>query len=484
MKNNLSEWQRLSPVSVLVFFIKVIRFNWTAIPLVYVSLKDLELSFVSWVLVGVLLSLITCVIAYIRYLNFKFRCDETDVHIQSGVFSKTNQSISFDRIQTLKTEQNLIFKQFNLVKVELDTAGSSGSEVSLPVVAYSVYESLNDLIYTEANVVDVDKNESTRYTYSLKDYILTGLTSNRMFIVIAGIYGTYTAYSEQLSDLSGIQLENEVDVLSNKVSELSYEFLIVLGILFLFLFIAFSVLGAGLFFYKLDIRFKNEVIDKAQGFFSRSKNVLKSKKVQTITLSRNVFHKLLSGYKLVIKQASTTDDLSLNQQFLVPFLNPQLRDQIIAFLFPSVKLDDVHYKKIDRSYMFITNRNYVWLPSLICIGVSAYNQFLLWYASFAWLIIGTVVVYRKYLSYAYSINSDFVYKKSGVFGDKLTFAETFKVQSVQFKQSPYQRQKKLATLLVSFASETLIIPYISLQEATEYSEFILNEVTSTQKKWF
>ena len=55
-----------------------------------------------------------------------------------GFSKKTNLSIPFEKIQQININQNLIHKLFNLYEIQMDTAGSSSTEVDIKAVSKSV----------------------------------------------------------------------------------------------------------------------------------------------------------------------------------------------------------------------------------------------------------------------------------------------------------------------------------------------------------
>jgi putative membrane protein len=62
-------------------------------------------------------------------------------------------------------------------------------------------------------------------------------------------------------------------------------------------------------------------------------------------------------------------------------------------------------------------------------------------------------------------------------------AESFKTQSVDFKQSFFQKRRGLASLSVNNASGRIIIPYISEEMANQLMNYLLYHVETSNKKW-
>ena len=90
--------------------------------------------------------LITIIGAFIRYWFFRYRIEDDSILIREGVLKKTQLDIKFDRIQAINTQQNIIYRQFDLVTVQIDTAGSAKQEGHLPAIKSSLADSLKTRI--------------------------------------------------------------------------------------------------------------------------------------------------------------------------------------------------------------------------------------------------------------------------------------------------------------------------------------------------
>ena len=77
---------------------------------------------------------ITVISSIVRYWFFRYKIADGSILIREGVIKKTQLDIKFDRIQAINTQQNVIFRAFDLVTVKFDTAGSANVEGHLPAI--------------------------------------------------------------------------------------------------------------------------------------------------------------------------------------------------------------------------------------------------------------------------------------------------------------------------------------------------------------
>src|SRR5690606_11996670 len=90
--------------------------------------RSMELQILIVVVIFSLISLISSILSYFR---FHYQLTEDDLIVEKGIFRRTRTQIPFERIQSVNLEQSLLHQAFNIVKLEIDTAGSKGNELSI-----------------------------------------------------------------------------------------------------------------------------------------------------------------------------------------------------------------------------------------------------------------------------------------------------------------------------------------------------------------
>ena len=98
---------------------------------------------------------VTVISSIVRYWFFRYKIDDDSILIREGVIRKTQLDIKFDRIQAINTQQNVIFRAFDLVTVKLDTAGSAKQEGHLPAIKTALADSLKERIRRESRGKEV-----------------------------------------------------------------------------------------------------------------------------------------------------------------------------------------------------------------------------------------------------------------------------------------------------------------------------------------
>src|SRR5688572_8169200 len=63
---------------------------------------------------------------FLYWTRFEYRVGDNEIRIDSGILSRTNRSIPFDRIQDVDITQGPLARLAGIAKVKFETGGSGG----------------------------------------------------------------------------------------------------------------------------------------------------------------------------------------------------------------------------------------------------------------------------------------------------------------------------------------------------------------------
>ena len=121
----------------------------------------------------------------ISYFNFYYYIEGEELIIKSGLFQKKVINIPFDRIQSINFGQNLIHQFFNVVSLEIDTAGSASKEAQISALRKEEAHIIRDYILsqqpqlTQSATPSTDTplvEEPTLLRLSITDLLKTGIS--------------------------------------------------------------------------------------------------------------------------------------------------------------------------------------------------------------------------------------------------------------------------------------------------------------------
>ena len=131
---NFEEFNHQNLLGVIIIFVQSVRrmLNAYLAFFAYSIFSEGTGSYVWWIF-GVSLIFIA-VTSVLKFRNFKFRLDETQLVLNSGVLTKDVTNIPLDKIQSVHLHQNFIQRILGITGLKIDTAGSSTEELEIPAL--------------------------------------------------------------------------------------------------------------------------------------------------------------------------------------------------------------------------------------------------------------------------------------------------------------------------------------------------------------
>lgn len=127
--------------------------------------------------------------------RFEYRVGETEIRIDSGIFSRTHRSIPFDRVQDVDITQGPVARLLGLAQVKFETGGSAGQEEGvLQAISLQRAEELRELVRARRSrplTAPVEAEEPDRppvYSMSTERLLLAGVF-NFSLAVFAALFG-------------------------------------------------------------------------------------------------------------------------------------------------------------------------------------------------------------------------------------------------------------------------------------------------------
>lgn len=499
----LETWHRTSPLAA-IFYLGRIYQEIAKNAIQYLAplaalLFAAEGSLFSKVLFGIVgFFFVTVAAAFVRYWYFSYRISDDSVLIRDGVIKKTQLDIKFDRIQAISTQQNIIYRAFDLITVKLDTAGSAKQEGHLPAVKLSLSNTLKERIQQESSAnnskvkndfAEDGGEEATRLLQlGNKDMVRIGLSSNRALLFLAFLAPVWQQFKESVEEKveTGTVVAAAQGVQADLTDSVSFVILIVVGVL-LFLVIA-SIVGAFLRYHKFTLVSGNEGLRSTAGLLTRHEHAVNFEKIQSLVASQNIVQRLFKCFRLQAKQASSGKAGS-TKNFIIPLCEPQqlpkLSHTVFGDEFPGASLEPTATAFRPVAKQYIRSRFILAgiLPAtvvtaLMSPALGAYTLvFLLWLPISAW------AVWHRYKRYGVLVTQDGIAMRRGFLGYRVTSFLHRKVQRVSVTQTVLQRRKKLATLRFFLASGSVKIPYVDNKFACALRDHVLYKVESSQRAW-
>lgn len=496
--NKADEWRRTSPLAILFFLVKalqaLVQNAAQAIAPMAAYAFAWDGSITDMVVVGVT-AVFALVIGYsvLRYLFFRFRIADDTVLIRDGVFRKKQIDIRFERIQGINIEQSLVYRWFDLVDVDFETAGSKGSEGSLPAIKQDFAAELRTIIRgspareTQAG----DDRDSTDDAPLLRlgnaDMVRIGLSDRRALVVLAVLGPLLQQAEEEIFDFFlayGTSALARFEEISGANGALAA---VLLGLLALAL-LALGSIGAAFWRYHgFELYLSGSTLHSSGGLTTNHQVSTSIDKVQRLRLAQGVILRLFRRYRLSAYQATSSENEKTS--FTVPLIERAAAEDLARRLFapeaPALSLnpDDARFSSVHIRYVFAWTLMIGLLPALLA-GTGLWFAVGAWAALvIAWPVAVSLVVLQVWRRLGWRVTRDAVIRRNGFIGVGVDACLIRKVQRATVQQSLLQRRRGLASLELSLANGTITLPYLDIELARQLQDYILYRVESSRRSW-
>jgi len=380
--------------------------------------------------------------AYVRRYEYGITQDTFD--IQSGVFSRREREIPFERIQNVDIAQNVVQRTLGIAEIRLETAGGGSTEARLRYVSRPEATRLQELISDR-------KREGTERDPGASDDILFEL--NRRELTILG----FTSANFRLLGLVVVGVSLVAPPVARQISP-GADLLLLLGpgaaVGILLLLWLGSGVQAVLRYYGFRLLRHDEELRYQRGLLQRYTGTIPLSKVQTLMIRENLLARAVGYASLVIETAGYAPGQgSDNVESAVPIAR---RDRVIELAENIEDVGEVALTRPPRRARMRYVARYAILVGVVTglLGAVDLVTGLLptWYVAAGLVVVTPVAAHLKWKHLGYYYDDDYVVTRSGFWTRRTTIVPYYRVQTVSHSQSIFQRRRDLGTLVVDTAS--------------------------------
>lgn len=456
------EAKRLHPVAIVLNALKILKD--ALIPLVALvffqggkssSWDYYELVLIAIYLVGSVLY------GTLAWFKFTYRVEDDEIRIDQGIIIKKKRYIRLERIQSIDVTEGILQRLFSLVKVTIDTAGSSNGKAEAVLTAIPRTEAVQfqkllkeikqektvgsedseEELYHETSLKEVEEvEEKVVFQMSFKELFLMGATSGGVGIVFAGAFALLSQYGDQLKI---DRVYTEIETMVAVASGILFIILILIGLLVAYI---IATIGIVLKYAYFTVKKSGNELIITRGLLERRQLTIPAHKIQAIRVVENVVRQPLGYATVYLETASgSITDHENSKVMLFPLIK---KSQLKSFLERvtsdyQVEMPMNHVpKRALRRYFY---REWLWS---VPVTVGAIYFFETW-GLFALLILilGTLLAYMSYREASWNITENQLTLIYRVLSKQTYIVRKPRIQSITSKQSVFQRSKQLGTII-------------------------------------
>jgi len=481
---NWQKPQRQPLAGLVIVFIKtiweVLKRIWPFILLMFFNSKTDRFDKVE--LIAAVFAGLTIVGSLIKFFFFRFYILNEELIIKKGWLKKEVIVVPLQKIQTVHIEESFLHNALGIVKLSVDTAGSSNTEVTIDALRRPMAKALQaQLDAGEYKGVNKDATQTSFsipiLTLSGKDLLKLSLSANHVeafFIMLSFGFGIY-------DNLRRIN-ESFVAQATGLVPRSSFLIATFLIGTILIITVLISTIRICLKFYGLSVTHIPSGFYIKAGLTNVKERLVSFQKIQFISWRANWIRKQLGLWILEYKIAGA-DEIKNKMKVEVPVTRYNYISTLVDHYHAVPQTEALRFVRIHPSYFWRRLLLVGLLPALTLIGVTwqLWEHRSLFFLALPLLIgVKAFLLQKRFKLYA---NEDVVYIDKSAYGTERILLKWFKLQSVVLKQSLYQQRKDLATLVLYTAGGSMSIPYISLDAARQIVNYSAYQVEHQNRRW-
>lgn len=400
---------------------------------------------------------------------YEYRLDADTFDIYSGVLSRREREIPFDRVQNVDIAQNVLQRGLGIAEIRLETAGGGGdSEARLRYVSRQEATRLQELISRRKRGEDTERDPGASndilFELNQRELGVLGLTSANVRLL--GLLGGLFVIA---SPVAADQVSPRLSILLLLGPVVAVAGLVLLWIA--------SGVQAILRYYSFRLYRHDEELRYKRGLLQQYDGTIPLSKIQTLMIRENLLARSLGYGSLAIETAGYAPGQGDSVEAAVPIAR---RERVFELARTIEDIGHPEFKSVPKQARLRYVARYtivVGVLTAITGGLHFLTDALpLWYATAALWVLVPPAAHLKWKNIGYAVGEEYVITQVGFWTRRTTIVPYYRVQTVSSAQSIFQRRRNLATIAVDTATSggfwggDAIVPDVDATLADELRE--------------
>ena len=448
----------------------------------------------------------------VRYLTFRYRYEEAELVIRSGLLFRRERHVPYARVQNLDAVQGVFHRALGVVEVKLQTGGGQEPEATLTVLPLAALEALRERVregkrdaageVAAATEVAAAAEGSTLLHLPARELLIHGLLQNRGMVLIAAAFGL--AWETGLFERASDWVAGEQSWLGPAVEGAAAD-VVAAGIVATVAAIAALVVAFVIFARLLSVAWtlvrlhdyrvvrSEEGLRATFGMLTQVAATIPLRRVQTVTIHEGPLQRWAGRVAVGVQtagggQTGQPGNADPHRHRLAPILRRERLREFLREVIPELDAPEVGwepvsplaFRRVARGTCFVATLASVPLYfTLGAWGVAFHAAFLAWAVFYA----------RRYVAcLGWALKDDMVWFRSGWLWRRTTIARYTRIQVVALRASPLDRWRGMARLRVDTAgagaaTHKVDIPYLPVATARQLRTLLAAEAARTAFRW-
>ena len=493
--------QRLHPVSIVFSLASHAR------ELLFPGLAAVLFAFRSgewgWQAVAMILFVPYALVSIARWLSFRYRLDDDELVINTGLVFRSVRHIPYGRIHNIDAVQNVFHRMFGVAVVRIETGGGTEAEASIQVLgSLAIQEMRRHVLARRAALVGHSDStpppDDVVLKLSAHDLMLSGFIQNRGVLLVSALFGVLWELGllETITDrvvgasvpgrgvarrfLLALVGRGEMPVMGLLAAAGGFV-LVLLGLRVL------SMIWALVSLHGYTLVQQQDDLRAEFGLLTRVSATTPLGRIQAVTVHEGPLHRMFRRASVHVQtagDAAGSDDETPQRQTLAPIIRVAELPALLARVQPEAGLSAVvwqapHARAFRRALVE---------SAVTSVLLSSWLAAMLrwWWLALLPVLLGWAFVHaRLYVKHLrWGTTDGAVVLQSGWMWRRMTIVRFARIQVVSIAESPFDRRHGMAGVLVDTlgASATpgpMDIPYLGRDTAMRLCDYLAGRAAGT-----
>jgi putative membrane protein len=403
-----------------------------------------------------------------RQMLFRYGFSPRGLVIRDGLFFRNVRQIDYERIENIDTERGVLHRLLNVAEVRVETSTGGKPEGLIRVLSLAAVEELRDRVFERSRSARdvltparIEKEQPGEMLLRLSpaELMRFGFVDNRGMLVVAAGFGLFSQTGAM--NVAGEYLRNHVFNLDVGAVGVSLAIIAVGVLMTLFLLVRLlSLLWALVTLHDFSVTRHSADLRVRYGLLTRVALTLRLPRIQAVHQTESVMHRFFGRVSLAVDlagdgahQADENGTPQMRMRWLAPICTPRRSAELIRAALPMLANDsEPRWESLAPGAKARVFRKVLIVTTLICAVPAAFLMG--WMAPLLWLLIVPLAWLHatKYVHYtAWALTREALLFRRGWLTRRLAVVPRNRVQSVQFGASPFDRRKRMATVVIDTA---------------------------------
>lgn len=443
------EFQRQHPVAAISRAFGLIKGNLiTIIVFLVIGAQSESFPFLWWMAGGFGFLLVMGIVNWWRFL---FKIQDGEMHIKSGIFVRKNLYLTKDRIQVIDITSGVIQRLFGLVRVDIQTAGSTSREAAIDAISMEKAREISRLLRADEQLEpeaepDGDRKSDIEKELKLpvKELMIAASTSGSFGIALS-ILATLFSQIEPLISESEL-FEYIFETLPSQTDAVFFVTAVLIFVVFAWLISFFSTLFSyGNF--RLIVKEKELVVTR--GIFEKKRVTVPFNRIQAIHVAEGMIRQPLGYASVHLESAGYGDEAGTGSIVLFPLVKKEKILPLLTDVVPGYRKEMAGYRLPVRAL-----RRYLFRSAFLVTAVTAGLYFWLDLNNWIWILpfLSLLWGWLKFKDAAVAAGNGSFILRSRTLSKSTAFINKNRIQDITLSRSLFQRWRELCTIHLHVAS--------------------------------